>query len=740
MQYRLTPIAAALAVAFIVPLTYSHPARAQTTSTDTVQAVAKDAKADQALPSVTVNASADASAEGLPPAYAGGQVARGGRVGFLGNKDFLETPFSTTSYTQEFIKDQQARGIGDILQSDPTILVTRGYGNFQEMYVIRGMALNSDDLAYNGLYGLLPRQYVASELLERVEVLRGASAFLNGMTPGSSGLGGTINLLPKRASSDPITQVTMGWESGGQGYYAADIGRRFGPDDRIGVRVNAVRREGGTGVSGENRELSLASVGLDYRGNSFRLSADFGVQEQRLTNARTSVALGTGVAVPSAPSASSNYGQPWAYSNERDQFGTLRGEWDLTSDITAWAAYGMRHSYERNSLSGVTVTGANGAAATYRFDNAREDTVNTGEVGIRGKFNTGTVKHEVSATASIFELDSRNAYGLSDYNALATNLYSPSTYTIPAITSTGGGDLAAPKTTNKQQLSSVAIADTVSFFDDRAQVTLGVRNQRVKTTGYGYDGIQSSYYNADATTPMAAVVFKLLPNLSVYGSYVEGLQTGTSITDTTASNFGTTLAPYKSKQKEVGVKYDAGKVALTAALFTMSKPNIYKNTTTNYYGENGNQRNRGVEFSAFGTPMRGVRLLAGLTLLDAKQQSTENGTYDGKYVIGAAKTQANAGVEWDIPGVQGLSINARTVYTGSQYVDSANTQEIPSWMRYDLGARYVTTIGGKVITFRGRVDNVTNKGYWASTGGGSGLGYLVQGSPRTVVLSAAVDF
>lgn len=189
MYYRRTPVAAALALAFIVPLTYSLPAGAQTAPTQT-----DAAKPDQALPSITVNASADASASGLPEAYAGGQVARGGRVGFLGNKDFLDTPFNTTSYTQELIKDQQARSVADVLQNDPSVRIARGFGNFQELYVIRGFPLNSDDLAYNGLYGLLPRQYVATELLERVEVLRGASAFLNGMTPGSSGLGGTINL------------------------------------------------------------------------------------------------------------------------------------------------------------------------------------------------------------------------------------------------------------------------------------------------------------------------------------------------------------------------------------------------------------------------------------------------------------------------------------------------------------------------------------------------------------------
>jgi len=123
----------------------------------------------QPLPTVNVYAPADASAGGLPAEYAGGQVARGARLGLLGNVDQMNAPFSSTAYTQALIQDQQARSVADVLQNDPTVRVARGFGNYQELYMIRGFPVNSDDLAYNGLYGLLPRQFVATELLERVE-------------------------------------------------------------------------------------------------------------------------------------------------------------------------------------------------------------------------------------------------------------------------------------------------------------------------------------------------------------------------------------------------------------------------------------------------------------------------------------------------------------------------------------------------------------------------------------------
>jgi len=739
MQYRLHPAAAAFALAFVAPLTYSPSAGAQTAPMQT-----DAAKPDQALPSVTVNASADASSEGLPPAYTGGQVARGGRVGFLGNKDFLETPFNSIAYTGQLIKDQQAKGIGDVLLNDPTIRVTRGYGNYQESYMIRGFITNSDDLAYNGLYGLLPRQYVAAEMLERVEVFRGASAFLNGATPGGNAIGGTINLLPKRASSEPTTQVTAGVESGGQTYVAADIGRRFGPDDRLGLRLNAVRRAGGTAVDNENRELNMATLGVDYRSNSFRLSADIGLQEYNLTASRPSVRIATAPAgyVPSVPSASSNYGQKWFYSNERDLFGTVRGEWDLAQDVTSWFALGMRQGTENNSLATPNVNATNGNFTSNRFDNSREDYVWTGEVGIRGKFATGGVKHAVSASASSYWQDSRNAYAMSTNVATTGNLYSPVSSAQPAL-NFFGGSLASPQTTTKTQLSSIALADTLSVFEDRLQLTLGGRYQRLKTINYDYNThLQGDYYNNGTVTPVAGLVYKLTRDVSLYGNYIEGLQPGTKVSDTTATNFGTMLAPYKSKQKEVGLKYDAGKIGLTVAVFSIEKPNVITTgpTTAPTYTNSGKQENRGVEIGAFGEPVRGLHLLAGLTLLDAKQKRTQNGIYDGKDAIGTAKTMANVGADWDIPGVQGLAISGRVIYTSKQYVDSANTQAIPAWTRLDVGARYITDIGGKAVTLRGGIQNLANRNYWESAGGSSALGYLVQNAPRTFITSASIDF
>lgn len=699
------------------------------------------------MDAIKVEASADASAGGLAQPYAGGQVARGGRVGLLGTQDIMSTPFSITSYTNELIQDRQARSVGDVLQNDPGVRVARGFGNFQESYFIRGFILSSDDVAYNGLYSLLPRQYIATELFERVEVLRGASTFLTGASPGGDGIGGTVNLVPKRAPNDPLTRFTTGFSSGGQFSVSTDIARRFGPGDSTGIRLNVANRSGDTAIDDEHSRTSLVSLGLDWRSADTRLSADIGWQENKLKRARPNVTLRGVTSVPDAPDASSNFAQPWSYSNERDVFGTVRAEHDFSDKLTGWAAFGMRRSDEANSLANVTVTnGSTGDGNFYRFDNTRKDSVNTGELGLRAKVRTGPVGHEFVASASFFDLKKKNAYVMDYLNTFQTNLYNPTTYSRPAFSAGAlvGNDLDDPALQGRTRLSSYALGDTMSFLDDKVLLTLGIRHQRLSSRSYAYNtGTENGAYDASRNSPAAGIVFKVTPSVSLYANYIEALVAGDTAplnaNGKPVPNGGESLQPYVSKQKEVGVKYDGGGLGAGLALFSTDKPRAAYDAS-NRFTASGKDRHQGIELTVFGEPIDRVRVLGGLTFLDAKQRSTGNTAIDGNRVIGVPCFQANLGAEWDIPGVQGLAVDGRVVYTGASYADDANTLKVPGWTRFDAGLRYMMDVDGHVVTLRARVENIANRNYWASVGGYPGNGYLVLGGPRTFSLSASMDF
>src|SRR3546814_14888644 len=93
---------------------------------------------------------------------------------------------------------------------------------------------------------------------------------------------------------------------------------------------------------------------------------------------------------------------------------------------------------------------------------------------------------------------------------------------------------------------------------------------------------------------------------------------------------------------------------------------------------------------------------------------TEGGINEGNDAVGVPEMLANANVEWDLPFAPALTLTGRVVYTGKQAVDAANTLELDSWTRFDLGARYVALVGGTPLTLRFNVDNVANKRYLAS--------------------------
>ncbi len=671
----------------------------------------------------------------LPPAYAGGQVARGGRLGALGNRDAMDTPFAVTAYTAETIRNQQAETVADVLANDPAVRSGFGYGNFSETFVIRGFPLIGEDLSIDGLYGTAPRQIVATDMFERVEVLKGANAFLNGAAPGGSGIGGGVNLVPKRAEDEPLTRLTTSYAMNSRLGASADVGRRFGEGGMFGVRANAAIRDGNTAIDDEKRSLLLGSLALDYRGDNARVSLDVGSQRQRVEQGR-SVVYVTNV-VPAAPSASAGYAQPWSYSEMRDSFGQIRAEYDILPNVTLHGALGLRAMREDGDYASPTITAANGAGTISRLTVPREDYTSTGQIGLRAEQRTGPVLHRLDFGVAAMRTANHNGY---EFGATsATNLYSMIDIARPTATLTAGmvGD---PPKVSETDLKSFYASDTLSILDDRVMLTAGLRQQNLHVKGYNRTtGVRTSNYDESALTPVVGLVVKPLRELSLFANRIEGLSQGPTA-PTTAVNSGAIFEPYRSVQYEVGGKLDFGSLSASLSLFQTTQPSGVTDAVTRVYSVSGEQRNRGVELMLYGEPVTGLRLLGGVTLTDPKLTNTGNAATEGNDAVGVPRRQMNAGVEWDLPflpaSLPRITLTGRMLHTGPQYVNVANTLKLPSWTRFDLGARMTTDIQNRPVTVRATVENVADKAYWASAYGG----YLTQGNPLTAKLSMSVDF
>ena len=694
--------------------------------------------------------SADAPAPGaLPPVYAGGQVARGAQLGVLGNQDIMDVPFSMASYTEKLIRDRQAETIGDVLLNDSSVRQASGYANQAQTFMIRGLPLAGDDMSFNGLYGILPRQIMSTDALERVEVFKGPNAFINGVTPTGSGIGGGVNLQPKRADDLPLRRFSTDISSDGRVGEHLDIGQRFGEDNQFGARVNLSQREGDTGIDDENQRSKLFTVGLDYRGDALRLSSDFVYQKQRINGGRNSVFLGTATHVPDAPSADTNYAPSWSSTSLEDTLGMLRAEYDLNDNWTAYAAGGAKHTREMGRYSSVTLTDNSGNALASRSTIAHEEDNRSLMGGLNGSFQSGPVSHRLNFGLAGIWTQARNAYVFNaSSTATRTNIYDPVTGAPPTLNNprnTPGTDFSDPTITGKTFVRSAAVSDTLGFFDDRLLVTLGARRQQMVVQAYNYmSGTRTSNYDESITTPVYGLVFKPWQHVSFYANRIEGLAQGpTSPVNSgnrTIIGGGQAFAPARSRQIEAGVKVDMGTYGATLGVYRIEQPGagyvqVIDATTARYVRE-GQQINKGVELNVFGEPLSGLRLLGGVTVMKTELKDTQNGANDGNRAIGVPSFQLNADVEWDVPGLQGVTLNGRWLRTGGQYADAANNLSLPTWNRFDVGARYNFKVAKRDVTLGATVENVANTKYWESAQGG----FLSQGDPRVAKLSATVDF
>ncbi len=665
----------------------------------------------------------------LPPTYAGGEVARGGNLGVLGNRDYMDTPFVQNDYTEKLIRDQQDRTVTEVLSNDSSVRSDYSPYSFQDNVLIRGFPLNSRDFAFGGLYGITDPRRPETEGVERIEVLHGPAAFLFGFPP-EGGIGGVVNLIPKRAGDEPLTRVTADYLSSANGGGAVDIGRRFGDGNAIGLRFNGFYHDGETPIGDLRLRDGGTTLGVDFEGDRVRLSLDLGYHHLDYQSETEPFNVQSGFQIPKPPKLDKNVQQPWEFTTVDHEFGVARMEFDIATNWTAFAAVGGSYLNETFLSTLPTIADAAGDLSFSQLTFKDRESQETAQLGVRGTVDTGPFRHSLTLSGTGYLTD--NPYNYAIGNAFASNLYAP--VLVPRPNEVG----LFPRITAPQpaQFDSIAAADTITILKDRFDVILGVREQEVEEKGYDpTSALLTSSYDKSATTPLVAAVFKPMHWLSLYTSYAQGLSLGPTA-PATAANANAIFAPIVSEQIEGGAKVDLGKLGGSLAFYQIGQPSGVIDGNTNIFSVNGEQRNRGIDLAVFGTPTEGVRLLSGLTLLDGVLTKTQDGTFDGKQAPGVPHVQVNLGADYDLPWVRGLTADARVIFTAKQFYDEANLQSIPAWTRLDLGARYVFTVEKTRYTARVSVENVTGNDYWASTGEGS----LSLGMPRTVKFSLAGEF
>ncbi|MFC7288299.1 TonB-dependent siderophore receptor [Herminiimonas glaciei] len=678
------------------------------------------------LPAVTVlavNESYTQSLQGEGKAADGYRTRSVSSMGALGNMDLLDSPFSVNVVSQELIKNIQAQSPDDVYKISPSTLSQTPQGSgWAPMVKIRGFG--SYDRAEDGLrrsYGFA----VSMEDKERVEVLNGLSGFLFG----AASPGGMVNYVNKRPTKDRLNSITVGNYGGSQNYIHGDFGGSFDADGKIGYRVNLVRQDGETAVDDQKIDRTLASVALDFNiTNRFKVELGGSYSDYKMQAPTAYWFFEEGVPRIKAPDSSKNWSQPWIRDEMETRKLMAKATFEANEHLTLRVAY-IREDQDRpkqdhtmNSVSSPT------GYSQIRIHSGYSKTESESKQALADlSFATGSISHKVTLgyfgyTDSQWQTSySPNTGWQGPYGfGTPTHVAQPVWPAVPP-----NSMYYASRTTN----DNFMIGDLVKF-NDQWSALVGVNRSTIKTIGREPDGstnVEQPDYKRSRNSPSASLIFKPVPWLTTYATYIEGLEQG-GTAPLTATNQLAIMPPMQSKQKEIGVKAELGGVLLSGALFDIEKANEFTDASGTYR-QDGKQRNRGAEVSAFGKLTNAWSVVGGVTMLTAK---VEGGEFDGGAPANVPKMLAKLYSEYALPWVTGLSVSGGVYHVGKQWSSETNTSRLPAYTTVDLGMRYVTQVSGRPLTLRLNVNNVADRDYW--------LNSYYLGTPRSVAFSAQMPF
>ncbi|MDQ1829242.1 TonB-dependent siderophore receptor [Massilia scottii] len=649
-------------------------------------------------------------------------------AGSFRGANVMDVPSTVNVITREVLELQAAAGLYDALRNTAGVTRQQNGGDTWDQLVIRGIAVeNRTNYRFNGSVPVMNFSQVPMENKERVEVLKGASALYYGFTSPA----GVVNFVTKRAGTTPVTSAGLKFDDHGTAIANVDIGRRLGQQQQFGVRINAAAGALGSfldNVSDGSRRF--ASAALDWRVDSrLLLKADLEYDRRKITEE-------AGVALPAA--VNGVIALPRAVVPAR-LVGPDIAKFDATSKSVALRAdYALAEGWALTLEGGRSQVARERNLAIFRFTNAAAVATGAGRIAgnsqhsvvdsdivraeLFGTASTGAIKHEMTVGVSRTNKTQDPIYQ-SNYAVAAQNLYDPTAIGNITWSARPANPTTAALETRDDGLYAIDRMELSSQW----QLIAGARKVRYRSAQGAND------YAASKTTPMAAVIYKPLAELSFYACAAQGLEEGEPGPAGTV-NQGERMAPGVSKQKELGMRWrTGGGTLLSAALFDIDRPGYYTNAA-NVFVADGEQHYRGVELATQGQLTRQLAWQTSAQFLQPEFADI-NASYNGKLPENASKQTASAFLSYAFDdAVPGLSLNSGMYYTGRRPVNDLNQAWLGGTTLWTAGARYVNQTMGKRTTWQANIENLGDKQYWAGAGG-----RLAAGAPRTIKLSVKID-
>ena len=234
------------------------------------------------------------------------------------------------------------------------------------------------------------------------------------------------------------------------------------------------------------------------------------------------------------------------------------------------------------------------------------------------------------------------------------------------------------------------------------EMTLGVqRTHYVKTVA----GVRGS---SVATLPYASATVPLSGQLSLYGSYVRGLEDAG-----TAPNFATNanmvLSANRTRQFDFGVRFAPAKgTVLIVGYFDIAKPYIALDRA-NFYGQLGAESHRGIEVSLASQLTPDLRIVTGGVFLRARVSATPAiAEKVGPKSVNQPDLRTRFNINYTLPFARAVTLDAYVNHDSAAVGTVDNSVIAPGATRVGGGFRYKFKLGNQTLTARAELYNVFN--------------------------------
>ena len=611
----------------------------------------------------------------------------------------LDVPQSVSIVTDEDIRKQGFREIGDIVRYIPGVNTSQGEGH-RDAVVFRGVRSTADfymDGARDDV------QYFRSLYnLEQVEVLRGPNALLFGR----GGTGGIINRVTKKAViGEEFGSVNFGTDTFGSLDLAYDY-NVSGTDDsafRINMHTDSLANHRNF-YDGERVGINPTTRFVMSDDTTLDLSYEY-IDHERFIDRGVPTINGE----PDESLIDIVFGTP-EINTTTVKATIFRGTLSHVFSDTRKGNLTVHKSSFEKMYQNLYASGYDGTLVTmdgYRDPTDRDKLIISGN--LVNEISVGSVKHTILVGAELIDTENNNLrfdtfWSTTSDDKEVFEISRPMDYTVNAdgiATSVNFTTSLKSKTTSDIKVTSLYVQDQIDLTDN-IKLMIGGRHDSFDINVADIKNMTSESRKDTEFSPRAGLVFKPSEEMSLYWSFSQSFLPRSGEQYKALSATSARLDPDVFESNEIGLKYDISpRLNLTLSHFNSEQTRAERDNNT---GENFEVRGvavDGLEIQLKGQLTDRLDIMVGYSSMDGETSSGGEPREMPDHTFSLyAKYQVNDKYGWGF---------GMTRQGESKIKDNNPGLVLPEYTRLDLGAYYQLSNG---LELQINIENLNDELYF----------------------------